>query len=139
MPTWTWRSLSRAQRRLLVVAGSLVMLYAIVGFQIVPPILRSTIEKRGSAFLGRPLRLEQLRLNPFTFSLTARGFELRDTDNTPLLRWDRLFVDFELYSIVMHAWRFRAVELGGASGRVVALPDGRLNITDLVDRIAPPP
>jgi len=131
------RGQSRRLRLALFVGTAAVALYALAGFVIAPPLLRSFIETRGSAFLGRTLRLERLRLNPFTLSATAEGLDLRDADGTPLLRWDRLFVDLQAASLPYREWRLRAVELEGASARLVLLPDGRLNIAELADRLAP--
>jgi len=127
----------RRLRLTAITVAAAVALYALAGFVIAPPLLRSWIETRGSAFLGRTLRLERLRLNPFTLSATADGLDLRDADGTPLLRWDRLFVDLQAASLLRREWRLRAVDLEGASARLVLLPDGRLNVADLADRLAP--
>jgi hypothetical protein len=104
-----------------------------VGFLAAPPLLRPQIEKRAAAFLGRPVSLARLRLNPFALSVTADGLEIRDRDGAPLLRWDRLYLNFEAAaSLYQRAWVFHEIHLSGAGARLAMAPDGTLNIDDIV-------
>src|SRR5262245_66388698 len=80
-------------RKVLVAAGPALALYALGGFVLAPVLLRGPMERRVGAILGRPVTLERLRLNPFAMSVTADGFLISDPDGTPLLRWERLYVD----------------------------------------------
>src|SRR5262249_50686080 len=58
---------------------------------------------------------------------------LREADGRPLLGFDRLFVDFELSSLVRRAWTFAEIQLDAPRLDVVMAPDGRLNLADLLD------
>jgi Domain of Unknown Function (DUF748) len=123
----------RRMRRALLAAAACVALYGAIGFLAAPPLLRPEIEKRAAAFLGRPVSLARLRLNPFALSATADGLEIRDRDGAPLLQWDRLYLNFEAAaSLFRHAWVFHAIHLSGAGVRLAMAPDGTLNIDDIL-------
>jgi hypothetical protein len=127
------------RRRLLIIAAGLVAVYAIAGFLVAPPLLRGRIEREASARLGREVHLARLRINPFALSITLDGLLINDPDGTPLLRWDRLYVDFApLRSLWRRAWCFGQIHLVGAAGRLAILPGGALNIDDIVARLTAP-
>ncbi|HSN57200.1 MAG TPA: hypothetical protein VLT32_21205, partial [Candidatus Sulfomarinibacteraceae bacterium] len=86
-----WRLLS--WRSALVAA---VVLYALVGFFVVPWIVKGQIETRSLGMLGRQATVEKVRCNPFTLSLTVEGFSLPDRPGSVLLAWDRLYANAEL-------------------------------------------
>src|SRR5262245_3144904 len=123
-------------RKVLVAAGPALALYALGGFVLAPVLLRGPMERRVGAILGRPVTLERLRLNPFAMSVTADGFLISDPDGTPLLRWERLYVDFApLRSLLRREWTFGEIGLIGAAGRLSLLRGGALNIDDIIDRL----
>src|SRR5262245_42873503 len=126
---------SRA-RRSLVAGGSLLAVYTLIGFLILPAVVRGPIERQATALLGRQVSIEHLRLNPFALSATVDGLRITDRDGTPLLHWQRLYVDFAaLRSLWRREWHFGEIRLIGASGRLAMLPGRLLNIDDLVARL----
>src|SRR5262245_30084948 len=123
-------------RKVLVAAGPALALYALGGFVIAPVLLRGPMERRVGALLGRPVALERLRLNPFAMSLTVDGFLISDPDGTPLLRWERLYVDFApLRSLLRREWTFGEIRLIGAAGRLALLRGGALDVDDIIKRL----
>ena len=115
-----------------IVAGILILLYAILGFLIAPPILKSQLSSRISEYLGRPVTIEQVRMNPFALSLTVRGFELREPAGGPFVGFEELYVNFQVSSFFRWAYTFDRIELIGPHGLVKVLPDGSLNFSDLL-------
>ena len=86
---------SPLRRRLLILAA-LVVLFTITGFFILPPIIKSQLEKRFSATLGRRVTVEKVRLNPYTLALTLENFAIQDQAGTALfVGWKKLHVDFD--------------------------------------------
>ncbi len=128
----------RRARKWLLVGLGVVAAYGAAGF-LIPPLLRGVVARRASALLGRDVSLERLRFNPFAVSLTADGLRITDRDRAPLLSWERLYVDFDLLaSLARREWSFGEIRLVGASGRIVLLPGGALNIDDIVARLKGP-
>jgi len=125
----------RRRRNRLIAAAGAVALYAVTGFLILPPILRSQATEKLSEALHRPVAIEKISLNPFTFSATVRGFSVADHDGAELAGFDVFHANFQLSSLFRWMWYFSEVSLERPRGRIVVAADGTLNIADL----APPP
>jgi len=125
--------------RMAAIAAAALLLYAGVGFLLLPRLLRGPLEREIAARLGRETTLGRLRVNPFAISVTADGLSIRDRDNTPLLRWETLLVDFDpIRSAWRREWSFHEIHLAGAAGRLALLPGGTLNIDDIIERLNAP-
>jgi hypothetical protein len=117
------------------VAGGLV-LYALLGFFVAPPIARQQLAHHLSAALGgRAVTVEQVRINPFALSVTVRGLSVADHDGHELLGWDELYANLRAASLFARG--FLADEVRWVRPRVRLEIDvaGALNIADLL----PPP
>jgi len=115
-----------------IIAGILILLYAILGFFVAPSILKSQFSSRISEHLGRPVTIEQVRMNPFSLSLTVRGFELEEAAGGPFVGFEELYVNFQVSSLFRWAYTFDRIELIEPHGLVKVLPDGNLNFSDLL-------
>ncbi len=127
---------SRNQRIAAVGAG-LVLLYALVGFAIAPPIARRVLIDVIAEETGHRVELEDLRLNPFTLAARAEGFTVYADDGQPITGFERLYVNLQLESI----WRNRVVlarvSLRGPRVRAALYEDGRLNLAALLPESEP--
>src|SRR5213594_3428666 len=124
-------STSRSWRRRVAWAAAVVALYAIVGFSLVPIVARGRIEKLLSETLHRQATVARVRFNPFTLTCRLEGFDLRDRDGAPLLRFERFSVNLQISGIFRRAWRFREIVLEEPRAVVRILADGTLSIADL--------
>lgn len=132
------RPSSRLRRWLLVTSIALVI-FALVGFFALPPIVRAQLEKRASAELGRTVTVERVRLNPFALSLTLEKFAVREKEGpATFIRWDRLYVNFEAFASFTGDWVLGAVELDGFQAAIAIDPQGVFNFSDLLTRFAVP-
>ena len=112
----------------------LITVYGLFGFLVAPGILRDQIVSGIRTNLHREARLNRVRVNPFTLSVALEGFELKDPDGTPFVGFDRLFVDFQLSSLVRWAFTFREFSLRNPRVHVRVLPDGQLNFADMIPK-----
>jgi hypothetical protein len=113
------------------VAAALVGLYALLGFQLAPRVLRSQAIAYVHEHYGRELGIGEVRVNPFLLQLDVRDFSLPDVDGRPMLAFHRLFVDFEASSLWKRAWTFRIVRLEAPRVSAVVRPGGTFNLADL--------
>lgn len=125
--------LSRRWRAWAAWGAAAVALYAIFGFFVVPKIARSQIQKQSRALLHREATVARVRFNPFTLAAVVEGLDLKDRDGAPLLRFDRLTVDFQLSGIFRRAFRFREIVLEGPHAIARIAADGRMSIADLFE------
>ena len=110
---------------------ALLGLYALLGFQVAPGILRDQATGFVRENYGRELQIGEVRVQPFKLQLQVRDLALPDTDGRTMLGFARLFVDFELSSLWKRAFVFREVTLEAPVARAVVRPDGALNLGDL--------
>jgi hypothetical protein len=130
----TFRGASKlaGRRRWLRRAALAVLVYAIVGFLILPPILRAVATRQLSRLLHREVSIQQVRLNPFALSGTIRGFLIQDLDGEPLLAWDEAYANLQLASFLGRPWVFREITTTNPYVRIQLNPDFTLNFSDLV-------
>lgn len=126
---------SQVRRRLLI-AGGAIVLFTVIGFFILPPIVKSQLEKRLTSALGRVTTVEKVRLNPYAVSLTLEGFNVSLQDGTgSFLGWQRLHVNFDPLSSIFRAWTFGAVELDGFHASAELRSDGMFSFADILEHL----
>ncbi len=108
----TPRSRGRGWRKWLIALTVCFALYAAAGFWAIPWLIRTQLPEQISRQFHATATLGELRFNPFLFTLEARGLALvAPASPEPAIRAGRLFVDFELASLLKRAWTFREIAL----------------------------
>ena len=118
-------------RILIFIALGLIALYACIGFLGVPWAVKKYGVPEVSKILDRPVILRNIAFDPFAFKLKLEGFEIQETDGSPLIGFEQLFVNFEATSVLADAYRFDIIRLSRPFGLVKILEDGRLNLAQL--------
>lgn len=129
-----------------VVLAVLVGLYAAGGFWGVPYLARSLLEQQVLK-IDRRIELGELKFNPFRFELRAGPLKLTESDGAPLIAFQRLFVDAEVWASIRERGAvLRTVELAAPDVSLVVEKDGSINLAKLIppsdtprDPDAPPP
>ncbi|HEX9785922.1 MAG TPA: DUF748 domain-containing protein [Opitutaceae bacterium] len=120
--------------RWLIAAVGLFVVYLLVGFLVLPPIVRGQIEKQAGAVLDRAVGVGKVQMNPLVFSVSVDGLRVIDHDGADLASWQRAYVNFDpLTSLLRWEWHVKQVELVEPRQRVVIDKEGRLNIADLLE------
>jgi hypothetical protein len=114
----------------------LLLLYAAVGFLILPPIVRRVAVKQMAGELDREVSIKQVKINPFTLSTTIRGLLIKDKDGEPFVSWDELYVNFQLSSFFGKAWVFKEISLSKPFLRAQMNKDYTFNFSDLVTKFS---
>jgi hypothetical protein len=123
--------LPRWLRALLAALGALG-LYALIGYQLVPWLVRDQAVGYVREHYGRALRIGAVRFDPFLLALEIDRLTLPDRQGA-LLDFAQLTVDFEaLDSLWRRAWVFREITLERPTLRAEVRPDGVLNVLDLL-------
>src|SRR5665213_2246220 len=101
-------------RRWLIVAVICLGLFTVVGFFVLPPIIKSQAEQRLSVALGRTVTIGKVSVNPYALSLTLQNFDIREKDGRgSFLGWTRLYVNFDALSSLSGDWVLSEIELEG--------------------------
>jgi len=116
----------------IIIPFVLIVLYAVFGFFIAPPVIKSTLLSNITEHLGRNAGVEEIKVNPFALSLTVRDFKMNEPDGEVFVGFGELYVNFQLSSIFRRAYTFDEIRLLEPEGQVKILPDGNVNFTDLL-------
>ncbi len=131
-----WNSLSSRHRKITGWVVGLVVFYAVAGFLILPPIVRSVAVKQISTQLDREVSIESVQINPFALSTTIRGLLIKDKDGEPFVSWDEVYVNFELVSLFTHSLTFSEISTTKPHVRAVMNQDGSFNFTDIITKFS---
>lgn len=126
--------LSPRSKKLAVWTAAVCLFYTVLGSFLLPPIVRVIAVKQLSKQLDRPVRIQKVRLNPYTFSVAIRGLLIQDKDGAPLVSWDEVHANFQLVSLFSHAWVFKEISVAQPFVRVQVNKDYTLNFADIVDK-----
>ncbi|MDI9571180.1 MAG: DUF748 domain-containing protein [Pseudomonadota bacterium] len=122
----------------LVLAGVLILSLLVVAasFILVPTLGKSLLLRKAEEVLQRPVAVDRISLNPATLALSVRGITIGDREEqTPFLTLEELqvnlagFASLARRALILDEFRIVAPRL-----RIVRLPDGAYNFSDLLPR-----
>ncbi len=123
-------------RKLAFWAIGLVLAYTLVGFLVLPPIVRAVAVKQLGQQLGREVSIQSVRLNPYVLSATVRGLLIKDLDGQPFISWDEVYANVQLSSVFVHPWVLKELSTTRPYVRVQINKDYSFNFSDLVSRFS---
>ena len=127
-------------RKAAIWIAAAVALIALVGFLVLPPVVRWQIEKQASKALHRKTTVASVRINPFTLSISVRGLAIADRETGgPFVSFGELFVDAQSLSVWHRGPVLREITLRQPYITLVRKADGRYNFSDLVDEFTGKP
>jgi hypothetical protein len=118
----------RRYRKHLVIAASVVALYALLGFFLAPWLIKKVAVDSVRDATGADLRLENVALNPFVLSLRINGVELDDPTGQAFASVDEIFINFQLSSLFRWAWTFDELRADAPQLFLSRSTDGALNV-----------
>jgi len=117
--------------------GMPLIVYTLVGFLLLPAIIKWQLLKRLPAMTQRTVAVQQVKLNPFALSLTVRGFTLKEMNGDMFSSFDELYANLQLVSIFKRVWVFKEIRLKKPFGSVILQQDGKLNVFNLLSALPP--
>ena len=134
----SWKSLPQRRRRIIGWSVGAFLAYTVIGFLVLPLIVRFVVVKRLTRELDRTVVIRSVRMNPYAFSASIRGLLIKDKDGETLARWEEVYANFQLSSFFGKPWVFKEVRIVQPYGRVQMNPDRTLNFSDLLAKFAGP-
>lgn len=114
--------------------------FAVIGFLILPPIVKSVLVKQLSGKLHRPVAIRTIRIDPFALSVRVEGFSMKDRDGTgPFLSFEELYLNLQAASLVSGGPVLREILLRSPNVTVIRNEDFTYNFSDLLDELASKP
>ncbi len=128
----------RRRRRLFLVLAGIYTLWLLVGFFLIPRVLRSRVERFAAEELHRPVTLQRVQFNPIRFTARLQGLRVPNRDGSDWINLRQLYLDYRLHRLVSRTIELAALELDGLVVRVELDAQGRPNFQDLLERPAAP-
>jgi hypothetical protein len=128
------RPKASGKTRLVKWAFILFVVYTLVGFFILPPIIRAVAVKVLSEQLDRKVTIQKVKFNPYVPSITIRGLLILDKDGQPFVSWDEVYVSFKPWSVFTSAWTFGKIKVVKPFARAQMNKDYTFNFSDLITK-----
>ncbi len=111
------------------------VVFTLVGFFVIPPILKSILIKKLSENLHREVTITQINVNPYTLSTTVKGFKVKDPKGSEtFVSFDELFINLQTLSVFKLALIFKEIRLTNPFVRISRHQDMSFNFSDLIEK-----
>ena len=74
------KSMSRL-KKIIGIALACVVIYTLIGFLVLPPVLKAVLENKFSTSLNRQVVIEDIDINPYALSFTVEGLDIKGVDS----------------------------------------------------------
>jgi len=114
---------------------TVIVIYGLVGFFLVPVIAKKVIVDTVRERTGREVTVEEVRCNPFTLSLRIRGFSFPDRPGSVFLSFDEFYANAQVSSLFRWAATLKELRVENPYLGVRRFADGGINVLELMDDI----
>ena len=131
-PVWRWLRAAG-----LALAG--LLLFWLLAWAGLPPLLKWQLERQAGAALGRTVSVERVDIKPWSLELELHGLRLADAEGQgDQFTLERLYLDLDARSLLRLAPVLDALEFDRPHFRLRHLGGGRYDIDDLIARLLKP-
>lgn len=88
----------------------LYLLYVALSYLYLPGKLQQVVQTDVAKLIDRDIQVQRIAFNPFTLALEVEQFAIADRPGQPLLAWQRLYVNLDLWGSLF-GWQLRLSEL----------------------------
>ena len=123
----------RRYKKYLIWVAGILLLFTIVGFFVLPPVLKSVMTSKMSQALDRPVSIGAIEINPYLLKASIRGFRIgeRGSQNA-FVSFDEFRMQVDATSIFRRALIVKEVRLVKPYARITRHADGSYNFSDLL-------
>ena len=111
------------------------VVFTLVGFFALPPILKSILTKKLSENLHREVTISQIKINPYALSVTVRGLMVKDqASSEAFVSCDEIFLNLQTLSALRMALILKEIRLTKPFIKIARHPDMSYNFSDLIEK-----
>jgi len=123
-----------------VISFAALLIYTLIGFLVLPPVLKSVLSKRLTQTLQREVGIDKIRINPFLLTAEVGGLSIRDrTQDRLFVSVAHILIDLEWVSLFKFSPIIRELKIDRPYLNVVRLDKDTYNFSDLIKGGAPKP
>ncbi len=94
--------MSEKLKKIIYIFCGIIATYAILGFFIVPMVLKSKLPEIIQEKTGKTATVAEIKFNPFALTLDMKGFEMNEPDGEKLIGLGEFFFNFGIFSSIQH-------------------------------------
>lgn len=120
-----------------LIRGGLIflVLFTVIGFFVLPPIVKSVALEKLSEKLKREVLIRNVKINPFMLSLTIQGLAVKEPGSSNVfVSCDSLYLNFQTMSIFRRGLIIKEVRLERPYVHIVRNEDLLYNFSDLLNK-----
>ncbi|MDR3220885.1 MAG: DUF748 domain-containing protein [Candidatus Accumulibacter sp.] len=116
------------------------VLFGILGFLALPPIVKHVAADKLGEALHRPVSIERVGIDPYALTLTVEGLKVEEREGGETFAgFDSLYVNLQASSLFRGGPVIREIRLLNPTLRIARLAENRYNFSDLVDEFSARP
>jgi len=120
-------------KKWIIGAAVFFVLFTVIGFFVIPPILKPYLLETLSKTLNRQVNLSDIGLNPYTLTLTLRGFEIKEPkSNETFVSLEELVINLDIRSLFKRAPIIEELIVRKPYAHLVRNKDKTYNFADLL-------
>jgi len=132
MKIWKqFQQLNKAAKRLVYAFVALIT-YSLVGFLLLPVIFQPLIVDTLSKELDRSATLQEIKINPFSLSVTLNGLSVTGKHTDELFGFEKLYINFQAIALVKQIIAFDEITIVRPKIKLLLLSSGEYNFQDLI-------
>ncbi|MFD2231059.1 DUF748 domain-containing protein [Alkalimarinus sediminis] len=112
----------------------LLSTYALVGFLVLPGVIKNIAIEQIEQNLGWQGSIDKVELNPFALTLTVNQFAIQDEQGDSVVAFDRYHTNIQLRSIIEGAVTFSNFELAAPFIKLVIDENGKTNFHKAIEK-----
>ncbi|MCX8117358.1 MAG: DUF748 domain-containing protein [Desulfobacterota bacterium] len=122
-------------KKILIGAVLFFVLFTLVGFFAIPPLLKSILIKILTENLHREVAIRQVKINPYTLSVTVRGLQVKERQGSEtFFSFDELYINLQSLSALRWALILKEIRLTKPYLRISRNEDETYNFSDLLEK-----
>lgn len=135
------RMLWAHRKKILLCTGLFFLLFTLIGFFALPPLLKYVLTQQLTKHLHREVTIQKIKVNPYTLSLTVRGILVKERGkDEPFVSFEEFYVNLQSLSVLKGVLLVKEVRVKQPYLRIVRQTETTYNFSDLLEgRKEPPP
>ncbi len=122
-------------KKLMIGLAIFFLIFTLVGFFLLPPILKSILVKKLSENLHREVAIRKIDINPYRLSLTLKGFVIKDrVSPETFVSFDELYLNLQSLSALRMALILKEIRVKQPYIRISRNEEASYNFSDLLEK-----
>ncbi|MGZ8162779.1 MAG: DUF748 domain-containing protein, partial [Methylobacter sp.] len=127
------RSILSKTLKAFFIISSLLIVYAVVGFYILPAVLKWKMPEIIQQETGRKTSISKIQVNPFSLFASLHGFEMQEHNGKPFVSFDTFYIKIKpVTSITQSALVIERMLLEKPFVYIARQKNGKFNFNDLL-------